>query len=899
MFIPINLRCEYQEKPIGVDVLSPRFSWMFASRERGQRQTAYRIIVASSLANLAADLGDAFDSGEILSNQSINIEYAGEKLQSGAIYFWKVCAWDKQGQTAGYSEPTSFEMGILRQEDWKTGWMGFPAGKCGKALYFRKAFQISKPVVRARAYLSSPGYCELYINGTKVGDHVLDPAPARHDKRLFYVTYNLDGLVGENNVIGIIAGNGWFGSPRLLFQLNILLADGTVEIVSSDPVSNWLVTDGPIIRNSIYDGETYDARLEKEGWNSIFRQAARGAGWRNANQLEGPGGELVSQQVEPIKVIQVIHPIKITNPGLGIYVLDLGQNISGWVRLTVHGEKGTEIVFKYAESLYDNGFVNQENLLTALAADTYILKGDGLETYQPRFTYHGFRYVEIAGYPGIPDAESIVGVVVHSAVPKTGDFFCSNRLLNQIHQCVVWTESDNLHGIPTDCPQRDERMGWLNDATVRAEEAIYNFNLARLYTKWLDDIKDAQDEKTGAIADTAPFRWGRRPGDPVDSSYLIIPWLMYLHYNDLRILEKHYAGMKKWVDFLMTQTEDNLVKYSYYGDWASPIAESVWVNGAATPVSKNTPGQLISTGYLFYDLKILSQIAGILKKPEESAAFDHLAAEVRKSFNQAFYNQTDHVYSGGSQASQAFALFLGMVSDSDVSAVLAQLVKNVVETNDNHLSTGNLCTKYLMEVLTERGREDVAYALATQTTYPSWGYMLAYGATTIWERWEYETGNGMNSHNHPMLASIGSWFYKYLAGICPDASAPGFDKINIKPCFPGDLDFVKASLQTMRGLIAVEWKKKNQLLDLLLTIPANTYAEIKLPLLYGPDQDYVVFESEAVVWKSSGSSGLTDGMISIKKEHQNFLIEVNAGTYHFLVACTMTDKSKTSEPRHQ
>ncbi len=499
----------------------------------------------------------------------------------------------------------------------------------------------------------------------------------------------------------------------------------------------------------------------------------------------------------------------------------------------MQGERGTRVSLRFAETLHPDGTINQENLRFARAEDTYILKGQGEESWEPRFTYHGFRYIQVEGYPGRPAAGSLVGRVVRSGVESSGAFACSNPLFNRIHQMVRWTEGSNLHSVPTDCPQRDERMGWLNDMAARSEEAIYNFGLARLLAKWTADIGDEQDPQTGAITDTAPFRWGRRPADPVSVCYLLIPWLLYVHYGDTHTMADRYDGMKRWVEYLAAQAEDDIVPYSYYGDWAPPVQMGVAGSQGSSAVSKDTPGALISTACYAYSVRLLSQIAGALDRSEECAHYAALAERIQRQYHQRFWNAASGGYGSNNQACNAISLYMGLAPPQHVASVVAQLVADVVEQHDCHLTTGNICTKYLLEALTAAGRADVAYAIAAQESYPSWGYMLANGATTLWERWELATGSGMNSHNHPMLGSIGAWFYRAVAGIQADASGPGFARFDLRPHIDARLTFARATLATVRGEIESSWEVAGDTFQLIARIPVGSTARIFLPARTG------------------------------------------------------------------
>ena len=561
---------------------------------------------------------DLWDSGKVLSAANL-VEYGGMSLASEQGVWWRVRAWDGEDQSGAYSTPAYFEMGLLAPDDWDADWIGFPGAWPGKAMYFRRDFTLAKPVRRARIYMAGLGYAELRVNGRKANDRVLDPPQTDYSKRVLYSTDAVETLLrAGNNTIGVICGSGWFGSARLLLQMHVDYADGSSERIVTETYwpQPWLVFTGPLLENSIYDGETYDARLENSHWDDPDAQPPAGL---VAGCADSPGGKLVAAALEPIQVVETRRAQKILQPHPDTYVFDMGQNLAGWARLRVRGPAGCRVLLRFAETIHPDGTVNQENLRTAKATDTYILKGEGEEMWEPRFTYHGFRYVQVEGYPGVPTADDVVACVVRSAVASAGSFTCSSELFNRIDRMVRWTEASNLHGVPTDCPQRDERMGWLNDLAARSEEAIYNFDMARLFAKWMDDIADAQDPRTGAITDTAPFRWGRRPADPVSVCYLQIPWLLYVHYGDTYTLRKHYGGMQAWVEFLRGCAQDGIIPYSYYGDWAPPVHLGISGSQGSSAVSRDTPGELVSTACYAFSLDLLSRIARVLQREEECA----------------------------------------------------------------------------------------------------------------------------------------------------------------------------------------------------------------------------------------------------------------------------------------
>ncbi|MFC5406693.1 alpha-L-rhamnosidase [Cohnella soli] len=893
LFGPERLLCEYARNPIGIDSKSPLLSWAMRHSERGQWQSAYRVIVSSSPESARQNQGDLWDSGKVLSAQSSGIAYGGAELGSRQTCYWKVRLWDKYGNESDDSEIAVFETGLLEPEDWKGNWLGHAGGFNGSSILMRKEFELSKQVSKARVYIAGLGYYEFRMNGRKVGDHVLDPGTTDYSKRVLYCTYDVTELLQHGkNVVGVHLGNGWYGAPKALIQMHIDFDDGTSEEVCTrwDWGAGWHISRGPIVRNGIFEGELYDARLEKEGWDTaaydFARYNHRANGWITASSVESPGGKLVSQTMEPIKVMGELEPIDVSVIGDQVRVYDIGQNMAGWAKIAVSGEAGAIVSLKYAESLYDDGTVNQENLRLADAKDTYILKGSGEEIYAPRFTYHGFRYVQVGIEAGTAEVSRLTAQIVRSSVEPIGAFECSNELINRIHRNVWWTEASNLHGIPTDCPQRDERMAWLNDATARADEALYNFDMSRFYQKWLDDISDTRDGRTGAIADTAPYRWGFRPADPVVSCYLTIPLLLYRHYGNKRVLVQHYEGLKGWTEYLANEAEDFIVKRSYFGDWASPVIDCEPQSDGDGAISKGTPGELMSTAHFYWNARLLAQIAAILDKPEEEEQFATLARKIKEAFNRSFFDEEANRYVQGSQGSQAIALRFGLVREDKVEDVVGHLVRDIEQVHDDHLSTGNQCTKHMLETLAEHGRIETAYRIVTQTTYPSWGFMIANGATTIWERWEYDIGNEMNSRNHPMHANVGSWFYKVLAGINADDSARGFDKMVIKPYPTSDLTFVNASLKTINGSVEVQWVRRDGEFILKANIPANSRAKLCMPVPLSGSMAFIVREGNDTVWADGrfveGTSGVYGG--SMREGYVE--LDVGSGGYVFTIKHT-------------
>ncbi len=848
---PSGLRCEYMTDPVGIDVIQPRFSWVLEHGARGEKQTAYQVLVS-----LKPDVtaGEQWDSGKVASGQSMQVAYAGRALTSGQTYYWKVRYFDSTGQASAYSPAGRFETGLLDSGDWKGKWIG-------GANQIRREFTLPARVVRARAYVAGVGYYELRVNGHKVGDHVLDPAWTTYDKRVLYTVYDItDRLRPGANAVGVMLGEGWFKARALRMQIHAELEGGKTLDTATD--GTWKTVAGPIQADSVYNGEVYDARLETPGWD---RPGFDDALWKPAQLIDGPKGALSAQMMPPIRVTDTIVPVKMTMPRAGVYIYDLGQNIAGVVELRVRGARGTRVQLRHAELLYDDGTLNVENLRAAKATDVYTLRGDGgTEVYQPRFTYHGFRYVELTGYPGAAKFDTIRAKVVHSDVRPTGGFTSSKQILNQIQRNIVWGIQDNLHSVPTDCNQRDERQGWMADAHLYAETAMLNFDMAAFYTNFLRDIHDVQ-AADGTITDTVPHRFGSRPADPAwGIAYPLLTWYMYEYYGDRRIIEQHFAGVKAWADYLRSRSHDGILDYSYYGDWV--------------PIEK-TPGDLVSTFCYYWTADLVAHMAEVLGKQGDAEAYRKLAGEIKDAFNAKFLNASTGVYGTGTQTAQILPLFLNMAPDGRRGGVFGALRDDLVYTRNTHLTTGILGTKYLFPLLTKTGNSDLAYELATQTTYPSWGYMVENGATTLWELWQNKTGPSMNSHNHPMFGSVGAYFYNALAGINPDEAKPGFERVVIAPQVARDLKWASGSIDTIRGTVASSWSRSDDGFKLDVTIPVGSQAEVRIPELgMGPVS---LSEGGQAIWKAGAYVSGPVGIGAVKESDGALVVEIGSGSYSF------------------
>ncbi|BBD73297.1 alpha-rhamnosidase [Sulfodiicoccus acidiphilus] len=852
---PVELRCEYVVNPVGVEG-RPRLSWVVQCPERGVRQSAFRLIVSTSEEVSLKEVGDVWDSGEV--NSELNeVRYDGPPLRSNSRYFWRIKWWDSRGRESPWSTVAYFHTGLLKEEDWKASWISG-----GKLL--RREFDVLKPVRLAMVFVTGLGYYELKLNGEKVGDRVLDPAWTDYSKRVLYATYDVTSMLRRGkNVLGIMLGKGRYAKEYgyedrrvAILQLEIEYTDGTRERVVTD--SSWRSSDGPIVDDDLYNGEVYDARLEKPHWDS---PGYDDRDWREVEVVKGPEGKLRSSTLPPIRRVRTIQPLKLLVPRPGVYVFDMGQNFSGWARLKVRGPRGTEVRLRFSELADERGNLDRRNLRKAMATDVYVLRGGGEEIYEPHFTYHGFRYVEVTGYPGVPTLDSVVGVVVHSDVEPTGSIATSNPLVNSIHRAVWWGQLSNLMGVPTDCPQRDERMGWTGDAQLSAEEASLNFWMVPFYEKWVEDILDAQ-APDGMVPGVAPPHW-RVPGDPAwGTAIVVVPWTLYLYYGDVTVLERAYDGMRKWVEFLFSKAESYVLRWGTWGDWCPP--------SHVHPVE--TPLEVTSTWILYRDSLVLSEVAGVLGRVEDQRKYGKLASMVKEAFNSAFL-KGDH-YSTGSQTCDVLPLYLDMVPEDKVEAVLNHLLRDVQVSHDNHLNTGILGTRYLLETLSKYGKSDVAYAIATQETYPSWGYMLREGATTVWERWEYLAGEGMNSHNHIMLGTVDAWFYRNLAGI--RVLEPGFRKFRVRPDYV-DLKFVEASVYTPRGRVEVSLKR-GEGTEMRVVVPVGSEAEVNVPLT-----GISVKEGDVEIVRGGEVRTSTDGIKDIKVEDRYLKVEVASGTYQFQV----------------
>ncbi len=844
-----ELRCEYAVNPIGIGEESPRLSWVINAATRNWKQSAYRILVASSRGLLEKDKGDLWDSERVLSGQSNQVAYEGSKLSSHKICYWKVMVWDQNSGAIPWSDPAIWEMGLMSEKDWKAKWIGRHNNELKKvaidtvrkekprppsepAPYLRKQFVLKNNVKRARLYMSAPGWAQLHLNQDRVGgNRERDPGFTRFDKTLLYATYDVTNLVHKgNNVMGAVLGTGWYdthdlavwflekapwrGRPRIKLQLFVEYTNGSSERIVSD--ESWKVTTGPVLSDGIYTGEVYDANKELTGW---MGNAYTDTSWKTCVIMPEPGGRLMASSSPPVGISRTIRPVAISEPKPGVYIVDMGENFSGHALVHMKAPKDTKLVMRYAETL-DKGMIERNNIESFMAiteprqlfqTDIYIFKGEGMETWEGQFTYHGFRYIEVTGLPFKPTPDDFSGRFTHTLLEQTSSFKSSSQLLNDIQKIVLQSYLSNAQDIPTDCPQR-EKNGWSADAHLAAETGMMNYNAAGFYNKWLNDNADAQ-LKNGLLPVIIPSAdWGLHWDPEWNTAYHMIAWDLYRFYNDKRVLEKHYDNLRLYVDSLATKRKEGLLPGFYYGDWAFYLTQ--------------TSKKLTSNAYLFQAVQILAKSAVLLDKTTDAGKYSAMSDTIRQAFNNLFFK--DMIYDKGSQSALAVPLNFGMVPPGSESGVLGNLIYNLDTTG--HIDAGILGTRNLLRTLSENGRTDIAYKLINTRSHPGWGYWLSQGATSLWGGWGRKGKRNSGSLNHIMFGDISAWMYEYLAGIKPDEKHPGFRHFFVAPFIPDDLSYLDAVYLSASGKITVSWKKQKEQLDLRIVIPANTSATITLPV---------------------------------------------------------------------
>lgn len=840
--MPTRLRCEHLEDPVGIDVLQPRLSWQLRAgpQDRGQYQKAHRVLVASSRDLLERDEGDMWDSGKVDSENSILIPYEGVELKSRQRCWWKIKAWDAHGKAGPWSDIAYWEMALLHEKDWQSEWIACSAQETTPpplepAPVFRKNFKVNSRVERARIYMTGLGYFQLSLNGQKVGDHELDPVKSRYDRRIYYLTFDITDLLRSGvNTAGVMLGTGWYNMhtksvwgfgqapwrarPRMLCQIEIGYADGTFQIISSD--ATWKVSTGPVIFDGIRNGETYDARLELPGWDS---PGFNDTSWKPAACVRAPGGMLSAQMLPPIRVTAIIDPKSVKQVQTGVWVYDFGQNIAGKLQLTVQALPGTRISMKQGERLHEDGTVQQKEIARfiksgELQTDTYICKGSGTEIWEPRFIYHGFQYVEVRGLPGEPSADLVHAKVLNTDFESAGSFSCSKELFNRIQHNTRWSFIGNYHGIPTDCPHR-EKIGWTGDAHLVAETGLFNYDMTASYTKWIRDFGDEQraDGDLPGIVPTSGwgYQFGRDEkyrdlgyGPQWEGAYVILPWTVYLYTGDSDILKNNYQGFCRYLDHLTRHAEDGLIRFGI-DDHA--------------PAMTRTPPEDFATGFYFQIAQIVSRTAALLGKTTDAQKYAALADSIREAFNRHLLVTETGLYASGSQTAQSAPLYFDIAPPQHRDRVLEKLVDNIKKQNE-HLDTGVVGTKFLLNGLVEQGRADVAYRIVSQTSFPSWGDWISKGANTLWQKWDDSM-----SRNHIMFGDISAWMFKHIGGLQPDPAAPGFKHFILAPQFFPDLTWATVEHNSPYGLIRCAWRRDDRRLILDVTIPVNSSATVRLP----------------------------------------------------------------------
>jgi len=842
---PYKLVCEYKVNPLGIDVLNPRLSWMLSSdpADRNVIQTAYQVQVCLDKATFNSS-NLVWESGKIISDQSTHIVYNGLPVVSLKRYYWRIKYWDNKGRESKWSQPSFWEMGLLKSTDWKAKWIeaDIPLnnGLPNPCPYLRKEINVLKKIKSARLYITSLGLYEVYLNSNRIGKEVLTPGWTNYEKRIQYQTYDITSLLKQGaNSFGVILGDGWFKGNisrktenvkniqklALLFQVHIEFVDGESKYIISD--NSWKSSVGPIKMSDIYNGESYDARDILTGWNTPGYDDSN---WLGVTIRDYGYTNLVATAGVPVTRIKEIKPTQIFYTPRHDLVIDMGQNMVGWIRLSASLNRGDKIVLTHAEVLDKDGNFYTENLRDAKQKIEYIAGDDLVDVYEPHFTFQGFRFVKIEGFPGKPSPDNFTGIVVHSEIDQTGFFECSSTMINQLQSNIQWSQCGNFVDIPTDCPQRDERFGWTGDAQVFSSTACFNFDCSAFYTRWLQDLK-ADQLMNGSVPHEIPNVLGKRHSGSTGwgDAAVIIPWIMYLKYGDKRILEEHYESMKRWIQFLLTLTDTDMVirKGFHYGDWLFFIHPTDWnVKPGYTDVD------LIATAFFFYSTGLVEKTARILNKTEDIIYFKELQNKIKSSFNKEFITPNGRL-SSNSQTAYVLALQFKLLDSADIEPAVRYLTEDI-KKREFHLSTGFLGTPYLCHVLSQNGYNDYAYKLLFQRTYPSWLYPITRGATTIWERWDGIKPDStfqdpaMNSFNHYAYGAIGDWIYSNIAGLQEDEDYPGYKHFIIRPIITDSLSYAKSYFNSMYGTIRSEWSRSGNQIELNITVPPNTRATLIL-----------------------------------------------------------------------
>ncbi len=880
---------ENKINPIGIDVLSPRFSWQLLSDKRNIMQSAYEIRVGADLPSLTKNKNIIWNSGKVSSDSSVHVVYKGNELQSGKKYYWQVRVWDNTGKTSAWSEVGYWQMGLLKtsglQADWKAEWItpGYVEDSIMRpSPLLRKEFYADKKIVSATAYITAHGLYEAEINGRRVGDEYLTPGWTSYKNRLQYQVYDVTDLIKNGvNAIGVALGNGWyrgiigFGNNinvygkdiALLFQMNIVYSDGTTDSVISN--DKWKSSTGEIRYAEIYNGETIDARKEKKGWTLPGYDDSK---WSNVITKDFSKDVLIATQNEPVRKHEIFKPVRIFKTPSGEDVIDFGQNLVGWVIVKVKGNAGDTIKISHAEVLTKDGNFYTDNLRAAKAEDNYILKGGEEETFEPHFTWHGFQFIKVEGYKGKLQPENFTAVAIYSDMKPTGTFTTSNPLINQLQHNIQWGQKGNFLDVPTDCPQRDERLGWTGDAQVFSRTATFNMNVNNFFAKWLKDV--AADQINGSVPFVVPNVLGDNAGGSAGwaDAATIIPWNVYLAYGDKRVLENQYNSMKAWVEYMHGKSHNDLWNTGFhFGDWLfyRPDDDN---DGRAAVTDK----YLIAQCFYAHSTQLLINAAKVLGKHDDVATYTALLQKIKEAFLKEYMTPNGRLVSG-TQTAYVLALNFDMLPESLRTQAASRLADNVKSYNE-HLTTGFLGTPYLCHVLTRFGYDSIAYKLLLQQTYPSWLYPVKMGATTIWERWDgikpdssFETP-GMNSFNHYSYGAIGDWMYRSMVGLDTYEDGVGYKHIKIQPHIGGNFSKASASLETYYGRLSCEWKIDSSAIMMDIEIPANTKANVYIPAAKGNS-----------ITESGKEINSVKDITLIGNEDGYMVLEVGSGKYHFVV----------------
>ncbi|MEI2396148.1 glycoside hydrolase family 78 protein [Paenibacillus phytohabitans] len=879
-----NLRINYRNNPVGTDDAKPRISWQIDTEARGFVQSAYQIQVADR-SDFESEI--IWDSKKTDSDKNVHIEYAGPVLKSHTRYYFRVRIWDSKGDQSEWSEPGHWETAFMFADEWQAYWITAPVQNddleneaCD---YIRSEVSLSQDIVSAKVYATSLGMYRLYINGIPADDTLFNPGYTSYKNRLQYQTYDVTSLMNSgSNAIGCILGNGWYkgylawegenshyGNTRaLMIQMHVTLADGSEQVFISN--DRWKVSTGPILMSEIYHGETYDARLEVEGWSSPDFDDQH---WESAVVIKAPVSALVAQENEPARIIETLKPVAVITTPNGDTVLDMGQNMVGFVEFTVCAEVGTSITLQHAEVLDRDGNFYTGNLRSAKQTVTYICKGNGKETFHPNLSFQGFRYVKVTGVPEDQLLEQFLGCVIHSDLEKTGSFRCSDELVNQLQHNILWGQKGNFLDVPTDCPQRDERLGWTGDAQVFIRTAAFNMNVVPFFEKWLKDLA-ADQEEDGRVPHVIPdvpvagygsSAWG--------DAAVICPWTLYQCYADTRVLETQYPSMRAWVEYIRAQGENEYLWNTgfHFGDWLGLDAKENSYIGA-------TPKDLIATAFYAYSTELLAKTAAVIGKEADADKYTFLHKNIVDAFRQEFVTPNGRVASP-TQTAYVLTLMFDLMEEQDRLRTAKMLAEHI-EENGVHLTTGFVGTPYLCLVLSRFGYTDLAYQLVLQKEYPSWLYSVIQGATTIWEHWDGIKQDGtfwsddMNSYNHYAYGAVGDWFYRVVSGI--DLIEPGYKKIRIQPHMGDQFSWAEASFESVYGTISTAWNKQDDgTVKLDVVIPANTSAEVILPA-----------SSMDSILEGEKSLSQTSGLLKVEQSGSEQLLLLGSGNYSF----TLTNK---------